>query len=31
MKNDITGWFTTEDGVHVPIRGGLGSAIYFER
>lgn len=22
MNNDITGWFTTEDGVHVPIRGG---------
>lgn len=21
MNNDITGWFTTEDGVHVPIRG----------
>lgn len=22
MNNDITGWFTTEDGVHVPIHGG---------
>ena len=20
-KNNITGWFTTEDGVHVPIHG----------
>jgi len=22
MYNDIVGWFTTEDGVHVPIRQG---------
>lgn len=21
MNSDITGWFTTEDGVHVPIHG----------
>lgn len=22
MNSEITGWFTTEDGIHVPIHGG---------
>lgn len=26
MDNNITGWFTTEDGVHVPIRDGQSKA-----